>query len=185
MNDSPSPVAFALQIQVAGDWDDVPSSRELYDVFEPCLTALARTLPANLVAALAKEIGVRLCDESESRRLNDHFRGRENPTNVLSFGAMGEGELPVIKPTDEMIEELPDLPLGDLAICWPVVGAEARAQDKPANHHLQHLFIHGVLHLLGFDHEAAEDAEEMEHLECVVLEALQIPNPYIRDTANA
>ena len=87
--------------------------------------------------------------------------------------------------TDEMIEELPDLPLGDLAICWPVLGAEARAQDKPANHHLQHLFIHGVLHLLGFNHEAAEDAEEMEHLECVVLEALHIPNPYIRDTANA
>ena len=76
MNRSPSPVAFALQIQVAEDWDDVPSSRELHDVFEACMTALAQALPANLEAALAKEIGVRLCDESESRRLNDHFRGR-------------------------------------------------------------------------------------------------------------
>lgn len=185
MNNSPSPVAFALQIQVAEDWGDVPSSTELHDVFEACLTALARALPANLVGVLVKEIGVRLCDESESRQLNNHFRGRENPTNVLSFGATGEGELPVIKPTDEMIEKLPELPLGDLAICWPVVGAEALAQDKPVNHHLQHLFIHGVLHLLGFDHEAAHDAEEMEQLECAVLEALHIPNPYIRDTANA
>ena len=185
MNHSSSPVAFALQIQVAEDWDDVPSSKELHDVFEACLTALAQALPANLEPALAKEIGVRLCDESESRRLNDQFRGRENSTNVLSFGAMGEVELPVIKPTDEMIAELSELPLGDLAICWPVVGAEARGQDKPVDHHLQHLFIHGVLHLLGFDHEAAEDAEEMEHLECVVLEALHIPNPYIHDTANA
>ena len=185
MNNSSNPVAFALQIQVAEDCGDVPSPREMHDVFEACLTALVRALPANLTAALTKEICVRLCDERESRQLNNHFRGRENPTNVLSFGAMGESELPVIKPTHEMTEALPELPLGDLAICWPVVGAEARAQKKLVNHHLQHLFIHGVLHLLGFDHEASQDAKEMEHLESVVLELLHIPNPYIRDTANA
>ena len=76
MNNSSNPVAFALQIQVAEDCGDVPSPREMHDVFEACLTALVRALPANLTAALTKEICVRLFDERESRQLNNHFRNK-------------------------------------------------------------------------------------------------------------
>lgn len=114
---------------------------------------------------LDQEVCVRVCGEAESQSLNASYRGQDKPTNVLSFPA--EIDLPEV-----------DLPLGDLAICWPVVMREAARQNKNENDHLTHLFVHGVLHLLGFDHETDADGDVMEALEVRILAQLQIPNPY-------
>ncbi len=111
------------------------------------------------------ELSVRIVDEAESQQLNNDYRGKDKPTNVLSFPF----EVP------EGIEL--DL-LGDLVICAPVVSREADEQNKPLMHHWAHMVIHGCLHLLGFDHINDSDAEEMEALEVKLLSQLDISNPY-------
>lgn len=111
------------------------------------------------------DLAIRLVDAKEGRALNRHYRGKDYATNVLSF--------PV---------ELPEgvtLPLlGDLVICAPVVAKEALEQGKPLNAHYAHLTIHGVLHLLGLDHEDEREAEAMEQIERDILATLGLPDPY-------
>lgn len=114
-------------------------------------------------------LSIRLVDEAESRQLNARFRGKDQPTNVLSF--------PVGLPAP-VVEALPARPLGDLAICAPLVATEAEAQGKPVEHHWAHLTVHGVLHLLGHDHQQEAEAEAMEALEVSLLDRFGIPDPY-------
>lgn len=111
------------------------------------------------------ELCVRLVDSAEGRTLNARYRGKDCPTNVLSFPA----ELPVT---------IPIPPLGDLVLCAPLVADEAAVQGKPLKHHYAHLTIHGVLHLLGYDHLQAAPAKRMEALERQILAELGIPDPY-------
>ena len=111
------------------------------------------------------EIVVRIVDERESAELNEQYRHKAGPTNILSF--------PVDVP--EGIEL--DL-LGDLVICAPVLAKEALAQDKILSHHWAHIVVHGVLHLLGYDHIDDAEAELMETKEIAVLNKLHIQNPY-------
>ncbi len=111
------------------------------------------------------QVSIEIVDEQLSQELNKTYRNQNKPTNVLSFSL----DLP------EGVEE--DL-IGDLAICAPLVEAEAQSQGKPILHHWAHLTIHGVLHLLGYDHIEEEKAEEMEQLEIKLLKRLDIPNPY-------
>lgn len=122
-------------------------------------------------AATAKPVtlGIRIVDEQESAQLNRDYRGKDYATNVLSFGH----ELP-----DFMLATLDERPLGDLAICAPVVLREAAEQGKPAEDHWAHMVIHGVLHLLGHDHEDDAEAETMEALERTLLKELGIADPY-------
>ena len=112
------------------------------------------------------ELAIRIVGADEGRALNRDYRGKDYPTNVLSFPA-----------------ELPPglrLPLiGDLAICAPVVLREAAEQGKPARDHWAHLTVHGVLHLLGYDHVDDRDAEAMEALETRILASLGIAAPYV------
>lgn len=115
------------------------------------------------------EITVRLVGDAESQQLNRDFRGKDKPTNVLSFPS----ELP-----DFLRDQLEVLPLGDLVICAPVVAQEAMEQGKGERDHWAHLTMHGVLHLLGFDHLEDAQAEEMEALEIRALASLGIANPY-------
>jgi len=111
------------------------------------------------------DLAIRIVDEREGQALNRHYRGKDYATNVLSFPA----ELP----------EGVTLPLlGDLVICAPVVAREAAEQGKPVAAHYAHLTVHGVLHLLGWDHEDDKDAEAMEQLEREVLAELGLPDPY-------
>lgn len=111
------------------------------------------------------EITVRLVDEPESTELNHRYRGKNRPTNVLSF------------PAD--VPEHIDLPLlGDLIICRQVVCREAQEQQKAELDHWAHLVIHGTLHLLGYDHIDDRDAQQMETLEIALLAELNIDNPY-------
>ncbi|HUF19913.1 MAG TPA: rRNA maturation RNase YbeY [Burkholderiales bacterium] len=114
-------------------------------------------------------LAVRVVDAEEMEALNTRYRGRKEPTNVLSFPA----DLP-----EAVRGALESDPLGDIVICAPVVEAEALSQDKPATSHWAHLTIHGALHLLGYDHQAEAAAKEMEALEVRCLSALGIPDPY-------
>jgi len=116
------------------------------------------------------EIGVACVDLAESQQLNLQYREKDKPTNVLSFPS----DIP-----EEVLPMLDALPLGDLVICIPVVLQEALEQKKTAQNHFAHLLVHGVLHLLGYDHETSnEDAEEMEGIEVEILAKLNIENPY-------
>ena len=112
------------------------------------------------------DLALRIVDEREGRALNRHYRGKDYATNVLSVPA----ELP-------SGVELPIL--GDIVLCAPVVAREAAEQGKPLNAHYAHLTVHGVLHLLGFDHEDPLDADAMEALERQILASLGIGDPYL------
>lgn len=115
------------------------------------------------------ELSVRVVNEDESAELNQRYRNKQGPTNVLSFPA----DLP------EFIQESLQLPLlGDLVICAPVVEREARQQNKTLEAHWAHMLIHGSLHLIGYDHINDEDAEKMEQLETKILTGLNFPPPY-------
>ncbi|MCX7557087.1 rRNA maturation RNase YbeY [Xanthomonadaceae bacterium JHOS43] len=111
------------------------------------------------------DLALRIVDEREGLALNRHYRGKDYATNVLSFPAdLPEGvQLPV---------------LGDIVLCAPVVAREAHEQGKRLHHHYAHLTVHGVLHLLGFDHEDEREAEAMEFLERQILAGLDIDDPY-------
>ena len=175
-------LSFSLQVQVADECHAAPDPKALSDSFAACLAALAQNLPKDQAAKLERDICVRLCGDTESRQLNFDYRGRATPTNVLSFGGLSEEQDQSAWIEEGLNKKPPVLPLGDLAICWSVVGAEAAEQGKSLENHLRHLFLHGVLHLLGFDHEAEVAANEMEQLETATLVLLNVPSPY-SDTA--
>jgi probable rRNA maturation factor len=154
--DGASSVVLELDVQYASTAAPLPSEAEL--------TAWA-------IAALrderpAAELTIRIVDAAESQELNRDYRGRDKPTNVLSF------------PFEAPPGVASDL-LGDLVICAPVVAQEAAEQGKPLTAHWAHMVIHGVLHLLGYDHEDDHEAEEMETLEVELLESMGIANPYL------
>ena len=111
------------------------------------------------------EIVIRIVDEHESANLNEKYRYKQGPTNVLSFPF-------------EAPEGIGMNLLGDLVICAPVVEREAYEQDKSLENHWAHMVIHGVLHLLGFDHVENNEAEQMEFAEIEILDKLNIKNPY-------
>jgi len=117
-------------------------------------------------AALPKpcqgEVTIRLVSAEEGRQLNSQYRGKDYPTNVLSFP----------------YSPLPEI-AGDLAICPVVVAREAAEQEKPLTAHYAHLIVHGLLHLQGYDHEDVAEAERMEAREREILAALGFPDPYL------
>ena len=116
------------------------------------------------------EIGIACVGNDESHKLNLEYRGKDKPTNVLSF----PGDVP-----EEVLAMLDALPLGDLVICIPVVLQEAVEQQKTPMEHFTHMLVHGALHLMGYDHETSDaDAEEMEALEIQILAKLGFENPY-------
>ena len=108
---------------------------------------------------------IRLVDEAESQQLNLSYRGKDSSTNVLSF--------PFEAPAN-----IEDNHIGDLVICVSVVNREAMAQNKPQNHHWAHIVLHGILHLLGYDHIDDDEATKMEQMEIDLLNKLGIGNPY-------
>ncbi|MCE9686280.1 MULTISPECIES: rRNA maturation RNase YbeY [Shewanella] len=146
---------LALDLQIATDKPNLPSQAQ----FELWVrTALGSTLDE-------AELTIRLVDAAESQSLNHSYRGKDKPTNVLSFPfeAPPEIELPL---------------LGDLVICVEVVENEALEQAKPLEAHWAHMVVHGCLHLLGYDHIEDAEAEEMESLETQLIESLGFTDPY-------
>lgn len=147
----------------AGDWTSIPDRDAL-------IAAAARTLAAHprFAGEAPAEACIALSDDATVQELNARFRGKDKPTNVLSFPAQEGFADP----------ERTARPLGDVVLAQETVAREAAEQGVPAAHHLQHLVVHGLLHLLAFDHETDADAGEMEGLEVEILARLGIANPY-------
>lgn len=125
------------------------------------------------VAALGQtrgEITIRIVGEAEGAELNERYRHKAYATNVLSFGYDAE---PLYEDSDDI-----ELALGDLVVCAPVVAREAAEQGKTLEAHWAHMIVHGVLHLLGEDHEDEAEAERMEQHEREILASLGYPDPY-------
>lgn len=147
-------MSLLLELQRASQAGDLPAD----DAFRHWAEA---ALEENEEA----ELVIRLVDEAESQQLNRDYRGRDRPTNVLSFAF-------------EPPPGVPSAHLGDLVICAPVVAREARQQRKPLLNHWAHMVVHGILHLRGFDHQVSAEAERMEARERRILAGLGIPDPY-------
>lgn len=153
-------MAVEVEVQLALHDTGVPDGRRITD--------WARA--AWLAPEQDAEVVVRVTDEAESRQLNRDYRGKDRPTNVLSFPF---GPLP------------PGIDLrhvGDLVICAPVVAREARQQGKSTEAHWAHMVVHGMLHLQGYDHQSDEQAGRMELLETEILAGLGYPAPYSDET---
>lgn len=146
---------LTLELQLASDTSEIPAEADFN------MWALA-VLKGRLESA---EVVIRVVDEEESQRLNRDFRDKDKATNVLSFPF-------------EVPAQVESTHIGDLVICAPVVIREAAEQQKPAADHWAHMVVHGLLHLLGYDHQDEEEAEEMESLERVILGSMGITDPY-------
>ena len=162
---NPFPLKLALMVEDQR-WPD-----------EATLTALAETA---LQAAFAvadedlpahTEVSLVFTNDENIKRLNNDWREKDKATNVLSFPAMSEDEW-------DMVDELPEILLGDIILAYETIEREAIEAEKTFDNHLSHLLIHGFLHLLGYDHEEATMAEEMEALEILALAKIDIENPY-------
>jgi probable rRNA maturation factor len=116
--------------------------------------------------AQPNSVCIMIVDERESQQMNAHYRGKDRPTNVLSFSL-------------EIPPQVEEQCLGDLVICAPVVEREALAQGKPVAAHWAHMVVHGMLHLQGYDHETEGQAAAMEGLETEILQRLGFADPYI------
>lgn len=155
------PITLAILVE-AGKWPD-----------EDALAALAKRVLAAAAGVLAldsdepAELSLVFTDDAHIRELNAAWREKDKPTNVLSF------PLAAVEPG----APLPPM-LGDIVLACETVEGEAQAEEKPFDHHLAHLIVHGFLHLLGYDHETDAEAGEMEGIERVILAELAIPDPY-------
>ena len=161
--------ASSLEIEIVRHSD-------LWDSIEVSGDALSRAALAAFAASSAApdapcEVTLVLTDDDEMRELNRTWRGKDSSTNVLSF--------PVGEPVGEAHGE--PSPLGDIVLAGEAVIEEAKVKGIPAADHAAHLVVHGMLHLLGFDHERDADAERMESLETKVLAGLGIADPYAGD----
>jgi probable rRNA maturation factor len=165
---SGSMAPFALPISevlvVAECWQSEPDAEA---VIQRAIATAAEIADADIGEA---ELAVMLTDDAGIRTLNNNWRGIDKPTNVLSFPALppagpnGPGDAPRM--------------LGDIAIAYQTTRTEADDEQKPFDHHLSHLAVHGFLHLIGYDHEKDTDADAMETLETEILAQLGIPDPY-------
>ncbi|WP_241971761.1 rRNA maturation RNase YbeY [Aliidiomarina sanyensis] len=158
-----------VELLPARESDSSPSSSDPLAANAEAIVQIVEHTLATLQIAEA-ELTVRFSDISEVQALNREYRGKDRPTNVLSF--------PFADTLPEGVEL--DVPLlGDIVICVPVVADEAHAQNKSFTQHLTHLVVHGTLHLLGYDHINDDEAEVMEALEIQLLGELGLPNPYV------
>nr|WP_295461559.1 rRNA maturation RNase YbeY [Mesorhizobium sp.] len=154
--------ALDIDISVeAGDW---PPEAELEALVGRAATALLAELG---IVGSPSELSVLFTDDAQIRALNAQWRDKDKATNVLSFPAFP------VAPGNE----LPPM-LGDIVLAAETVRAESVLESKSFDHHLTHLVVHGLLHLLGYDHETDDDAEEMEALERRILARLAIADPY-------
>lgn len=154
-------MSFSIDLQV-----DDPRWRKFRGLSVRLRDAAALALKRGK-AGKSSSLTILLTDDGRLKNLNRDFRGKNRPTNVLSFPADTAG----------------DNYLGDIALAYGVTAAEAKFGGKRIADHAMHLTVHGVLHLLGFDHETSRGAKVMEPLETRILHELGIANPYAREAA--
>ena len=155
-----TPVEIAIESEL---WAAVPAAEEIVRRAITAAADVVRALPA-----ASGEVSVVLTDDAAVRALNRQWRDIDKPTNVLSFPAT----------VPRSANGMPRL-LGDIALAYETTAREAAAEHKPMAHHLAHLAVHGFLHLLGYDHDSGEAADEMERLEAKILARLDVPDPYV------
>jgi probable rRNA maturation factor len=156
-----SPIRIELSVE-SGDW---PAERKLRELASMAIDAACAELGWR--DGQKGEVSLLFADDDRIAELNAAWRGKDGPTNVLSFPAGFETDVSG-KP----------LVLGDIAFAFQTVAREADIESKPFDHHLTHLIVHGFLHLCGYDHLDDEEAEAMEDLEIGALARLDIPDPY-------
>lgn len=162
MEAAPANLPFHVDLQVSADAGELPDGADWSGwVGAASDIAAARERTAD-------RLTVRIVGDAESRELNKTYRQTDSATNVLAFA----GPETTAVPAGEALE------LGDLVICLPVVYAEAQTQHKRPLAHMAHLVVHGTLHLLGFDHDDDDTAEQMEQLETRIMRRLGFPDPY-------
>ena len=155
-----------VEADVSGEWD---SRTDWSALAERCVQAAVGHSRHAALAGSDKEVSVKFTSDEEVRGLNAAWRGKDKPTNVLSFPMVAEAEL------DSPAEPL----LGDIILAHGICTAEAEEKKVRVEDHAAHLVVHGTLHLLGYDHETSEaDAEEMEETERRALAAIGIADPY-------
>lgn len=158
--------------RIAGEWEPLTDWEALAG--KAVRAALAASPHGALIGApLVVEVGVRLTDDAEVQALNRDYRGKDRPTNVLSFPLATAAELAAAALTDDG-----ELLLGDIVLAAGVCAREAADKQVPLADHVAHLVVHGALHLLGYDHQGEADAIAMEALERAVLAGLGIADPY-------
>ena len=155
------PSRIALEVSYAARRPWVPRRAQFELWAAAALAAGQRAAPAQ-----PQVLSVRVVGAARSRSLNAHYRNKDTPTNVLSFSGAGSA------PDGRRY-------LGELVICAPVVAREAREQGKVRDSHWAHMTVHGVLHLLGFDHERDTEARKMAAREVQILDRLGFSNPYV------
>ncbi|OGT30972.1 MAG: rRNA maturation RNase YbeY [Gammaproteobacteria bacterium RIFCSPHIGHO2_12_FULL_35_23] len=153
-----SKASLRLALQIACKEMDLPTRQEFHSW---ATVALANHFKEKL------ELCIRIVEPKESKELNFRYRGKNKPTNVLSFSY------------DEHQEAGATKLLGDLVLCAELIKQEALTQSKALQAHWAHLTIHGVLHLLGYDHQTTAQAKTMETLEIAILQQLNFNNPYL------
>ncbi len=148
-------IRIDLQVAVTDEQTELPSQKQLRQWVELALQGRYKSA----------EVTIRIVDMAESAQLNETYRHKPGPTNVLSFPF--EADVPLRVPL-----------LGDLVICAEVVTREAQQQDKSLESHWAHMVIHGTLHLIGFDHLTTDEAQTMEGMEIQIMQQLGYTNPY-------
>ena len=161
---SPSVLPVSEVLVVAECWQAQPDAEA---VIQRAIAAAAGNVDTDHGEA---ELAIMLTDDAGIRTLNRNWRKIDKPTNVLSF--------PALPPTGPGGPDDAPRMLGDIAIAYETTRREADDEQKPFDHHLSHLAVHGYLHLIGYDHESDAEAETMESLETEILAQLGIPDPY-------
>lgn len=160
-----------------GIWDSGTDWEALAAV--ACVAAIAETPHGELATApFVCEVAVRLTSDDEVRQLNAQYRGKDRPTNVLSFPMVQSDLLDGLANSDDG-----EVLLGDIVLADGIVAAEAAAKGISCADHVSHLIVHGFLHLLGYDHDSEIDADAMEAMERRALAGLGIADPYAGDGA--
>ncbi len=170
MNNANLEIDFSIDFQYAHeptDGEHIPSKEKINHWLSAARNAIPETISPDQAALV-----IRFISKEESTELNEHFRHKIGPTNVLAF-------------EDKPLAGLSADTLGDLAICVELVAEEAQAQGKCVEAHWAHLIIHGFLHLMGYDHIHEEDAMVMEKQETQILLSLGFPDPYLTATGTS
>ena len=178
--DSPEtdPLSFEQWQTDGGSHLDMVIDRQSWpdDVVNAARPALTRAtdVACEVLGWPRLEIGALFCGDDRIRELNSTFRGKDAPTNVLSFPSGDDGDMPDVAAADLQAMLAP----GEIAIAWETLKREAALESKSVSNHLTHLWVHGLLHLMGHDHQADDEADRMEAGEIRILARLGIADPY-------
>ena len=171
-------ISFSLE---AGDWEAAVTDVERL-VEAAARAAFEAAEQPEILDGAPAEMSLVLADDALVQTLNRDYRDKDKPTNVLSFALLDD-----LEDTDDVLARDEGMPIliGDVILAFETVQREAREQGKSVEDHLTHLVIHGVLHLLGYDHQSDPDADRMERLETSILARMGIADPYSANPAQA